>query len=199
MDEGVARDRGSLEGVGRVPCPVRGAVGDGRLAWRVPLSRGRRQAGMQPACAMTPEHALARRSRLHVGTASTPSSRRCLQSEIDEDTAIRIALINNPIVAAEYERLGIARADLVQAGLLSNPVFDGDIKFFDECGGDRAQALTALLGPLLHSVANQGRPSRARRPEGGGTRNLVTVAFDVRRAFVTVRALSKPSSFGSRA
>ena len=36
-----------------------------------------------------------------------------------------MALLNNPTLRATYEDLGVAQADLVQAGLLRNPVFSG--------------------------------------------------------------------------
>jgi outer membrane protein, heavy metal efflux system len=39
------------------------------------------------------------------------------------EEAVQIALLNQPSLQATYEKLGIAQADLVQAGLLSNPVF----------------------------------------------------------------------------
>ena len=38
------------------------------------------------------------------------------------EDAVRIALINNRSLQQSYEELGIAHADLVQAGLMSNPV-----------------------------------------------------------------------------
>lgn len=39
------------------------------------------------------------------------------------DEAVQIALLNNRRLQATYEDLGVAQANLVQAGLLSNPVF----------------------------------------------------------------------------
>jgi len=48
-----------------------------------------------------------------------------LDEKLSVDEAVQIALLNNPTLQAEYEELGIAQADLVQAGLLSNPIFSG--------------------------------------------------------------------------
>src|SRR5213080_216306 len=39
------------------------------------------------------------------------------------DSAVQIALLNNHNLQATYEELGIAQADLVEAGLLRNPIF----------------------------------------------------------------------------
>src|SRR4051794_10601483 len=47
-----------------------------------------------------------------------------LQRPLDGDAAVQIALLNNHNLQAMYEDLGVAQADLVQAGLLRNPVFD---------------------------------------------------------------------------
>lgn len=52
-----------------------------------------------------------------------------LQEEITVDTAVQIALLNNPIVRAHMENIGIAYADLEQAGLLQNPTVGGMIRF----------------------------------------------------------------------
>jgi cobalt-zinc-cadmium efflux system outer membrane protein len=49
--------------------------------------------------------------------------RRLLQQELNAETAVQIALLNNRRLQAHYESLGIAQADLVEAGLLENPVF----------------------------------------------------------------------------
>ena len=44
-----------------------------------------------------------------------------LAGGLTRDEAVRIALMNNPSLQAQFERLGIAQADFVQAGLYSNP------------------------------------------------------------------------------
>jgi len=48
---------------------------------------------------------------------------RMLARELTVDGAVQIALLRNQSLQATYEELGVAQADLVQAGLLSNPVF----------------------------------------------------------------------------
>ncbi len=48
-----------------------------------------------------------------------------LTDEIGLEAALQVALLNNPGLQATYEDLGVAQADLVQAGLLRNPVFSG--------------------------------------------------------------------------
>lgn len=52
-----------------------------------------------------------------------------ISHELTPDAAIQIALLNNPKVQATFEELGIARADVVEAGLLSNPFFEVEVRY----------------------------------------------------------------------
>src|SRR5256886_2816622 len=52
-----------------------------------------------------------------------------LQDTLNADGAIQVALLNNRDLQALYGELGVAQAELVQAGLLQNPVFDGAVRF----------------------------------------------------------------------
>src|SRR5436309_14505154 len=46
-----------------------------------------------------------------------------LRHSLTADAALQVALLSNRNLQATYEELGIAQADLVEAGLLKNPVF----------------------------------------------------------------------------
>jgi cobalt-zinc-cadmium efflux system outer membrane protein len=52
-----------------------------------------------------------------------------LRNKLTVDEAVQIALLNNRELQAVYSDLGVAQADLVQAGLLNNPIFDAAVKF----------------------------------------------------------------------
>src|SRR5215471_3871008 len=52
-----------------------------------------------------------------------------LHDTLTADGAIQVALLNNRDLQAVYAELGVAQADLVQARLLKNPVFDGAVRF----------------------------------------------------------------------
>jgi outer membrane protein, heavy metal efflux system len=129
-------------------------------------------------------------------TLAVPSTRACgdpvvdalLAQPLTQESAVRVALLNNRSVRESYERLGIARADLLQAGLLSNPVFTADAKFFSagpeiELGLARS-FLDLFFIPLRRSVARADLAAE----EAAVTRDLVRLAYDVRRAFVVVHA-----------
>lgn len=52
-----------------------------------------------------------------------------LKRQLTADDAVQIALLNNRELQAVYSDLGVAQADLVQAGLFNNPIFDAAVKF----------------------------------------------------------------------
>ncbi|MES1242314.1 MAG: TolC family protein [Acidobacteriota bacterium] len=55
--------------------------------------------------------------------------RPLLEGELTADRAVGIALANNRGLLATLEELGVARADLVEASTVRNPVFDGELRF----------------------------------------------------------------------
>jgi cobalt-zinc-cadmium efflux system outer membrane protein len=62
--------------------------------------------------------------------------REVLSRELTVDGAVQVALLNNRHLQAVYEELGVAQADLVQAGLLKNPVLSGEVhQPLDKGGG----------------------------------------------------------------
>jgi outer membrane protein, heavy metal efflux system len=73
--------------------------------------------------------------------------RRLLAGTLNADEAIQVALLNNRELQAMYAELGVAQADLVQAGLLANPVFDGAV-FFPVAGGPATLDLSVAMGFL---------------------------------------------------
>jgi outer membrane protein, heavy metal efflux system len=48
---------------------------------------------------------------------------------LTSESVVQIALLNNPQIQAIFEELGIAQADLVEAGLLSNPAFEVELRY----------------------------------------------------------------------
>ena len=53
-----------------------------------------------------------------------------LRRHLTADSAVQIALLNNRNLQATYEEIGIAQADLVEAGLLRNPIFEIERRFW---------------------------------------------------------------------
>lgn len=99
-----------------------------------------------------------------------------LASELSVDAAVQISLLNNPALQAEYEKLAISQADLVQAGLIRNPVFSGFARF-----PDRSPSATNVeLGIVYDFLDVLMRAGRMR---------LAATQFEQTRASVTHRVI----------
>jgi outer membrane protein TolC len=68
-----------------------------------------------------------------------------LASPLSADNAVQIALLNNPGLQATYAELGIAEADLVQAGRMTNPHF----AYLRTSRGDERKLESALTFPII--------------------------------------------------
>jgi cobalt-zinc-cadmium efflux system outer membrane protein len=116
-----------------------------------------------------------------------------LAEELTPDRAVQIALLNNRNLQAAYEGLGVAQADLVAAGLLKNPVFDGDLRFSTRGGGTAidlslvADFLDVLFIPLRKRLAEQG-VSAAKLTVSAA---VVDLARDVREAVYELQAATQ--------
>lgn len=61
--------------------------------------------------------------------ADDPRIRELLAGELTADKAVTVAMVNNPRLQATLAELGIARADLLQASIVRNPLFEAEIRF----------------------------------------------------------------------
>jgi outer membrane protein TolC len=68
-----------------------------------------------------------------------------LASPLSADNAVQVALLNNPGLQAAYAELGIAEADLVQAGRMTNPHF----AYLRTSEGDERKMEWALTFPII--------------------------------------------------
>ena len=72
-----------------------------------------------------------------------------LIQELSVDGAVQIALLNNQHLQAIYEDLGVTQADVVEAGLLENPVFFGQTRF-----PDKSPSMTNLEFEITQNFLN---------------------------------------------
>jgi cobalt-zinc-cadmium efflux system outer membrane protein len=108
---------------------------------------------------------------------------KLLEDELTADEAVQIALINNRGLQATYERLGIAQADLVQAGLLENPRLSMQYLFGDE--GDLFEATIAqsFIEVFTLSARRKIGAASARRAALEVARQVTETAAQVRAAY----------------
>jgi cobalt-zinc-cadmium efflux system outer membrane protein len=71
-----------------------------------------------------------------------------LQGGLTREHAVEIALVNNPRLQETYDELDVSQADLVQAGLLSNPSLGGSIGFRSN-GSGRPEYEVSLVQSFL--------------------------------------------------
>jgi cobalt-zinc-cadmium efflux system outer membrane protein len=114
-----------------------------------------------------------------------------LRNKLTVDDAVQIALLNNRELQALYSDLGVAQADLVQAGLLNNPIFDAAIKFPTRGGGKADLELSVVWNfldilylPLRKRVAG----ARFEEAKGRLTGSVLDFTARVRSAFYSHQA-----------
>jgi len=120
-----------------------------------------------------------------------------LGQELSVDSAVQIALLNNPEVQAIFDEIGIAHADLIEAGLFRNPVFDGYVRFPDHSGlvlnnqfGIALTFLDIFLVPLKKKVAAAELEQTKLRVADA----ILNLAFDVQETFYLYVALQQKLS-----
>jgi len=87
--------------------------------------------------------------------ASDEAIRPLLQGKLTPDRAVEIALRNNRDLQAELAELGIARADLIEAITIRNPILDGEIRFPGEPKNPFEIAATQTLLDLFRLPARR--------------------------------------------
>ena len=129
-------------------------------------------------------------------TANAPESpladadlQALLREPLTAATAVQVTLLNNHRVRATYQRLGIAKADLVQAGLLRNPTLDVSIRRLEGGGLDSQyglplRVLDLFWQPLRENLAAHEFTAAKLRI----TEELVHLVFAVRRAHAEAQA-----------
>ena len=114
-----------------------------------------------------------------------------LKRKLTAEDAVQIALLNNRELQATYSDLGVAQADLVQAGLLSNPIFDAAVMFPISGGGRPDLELSAAMNFLNIFYIPLRKRVAAARYEKSKTRvtgSVLDFAGRARRAFYSYEA-----------
>ncbi|MFA5937774.1 MAG: TolC family protein [Sinimarinibacterium sp.] len=137
-----------------IPAVLLGAVLSGCAA--LPEDRGRHDVA-----------ALLQARGQAIESASDPAVARQLLAGIEGhaltlNDAVRLALVNNPRLTAEYAQLGFAAADVYDAGRLSNPSLSASV-LFPNVSGDANQVGFGLVQSFTNLLL---LPSRSRFAEG---------------------------------
>lgn len=118
-----------------------------------------------------------------------------LAKPLTAENAVDIALLNNRSLKAAYAELGIAEADLVQAGRIPNPIFSfGRLKSHEGVEIERTFTLP-LIGLLTMPIT---LPLERRRAEVARMRtagDALRVADETRRAFYAAVAAQQSAEY----
>ncbi len=156
-----------------------------------------RERGHAEVAALVEER-LGRKTRWNQGTPEDVEVERhldmLLKADVTSDRAVEVALLNNPGLQATYEDLGVSQADMVQAGLLSNPTLDGSIGFPIRGGGVYEHEVSLVQDfvnlftlPLRKRVAREQFMADTLRV----AHEALATAAEVRKAYTEVQALQQ--------
>ena len=116
-------------------------------------------------------------------SAVRASVAKLLGEPLTADTAVQVALLNNPALQATYAELGIAEADVVQAGRLRNPGFSfARLRRGDELEIERT-FLFDVLGVITMPLRSDLERRRFELTKARVAAELLEVAADTRRAW----------------
>lgn len=119
-------------------------------------------------------------------TRAGDAVKNLLEKELDADSAVQVALLNNRGLQAKFEELGIAQADLVEAGLLENPMF-GASALFQSAGTEISLDVTQnFLGAFTLSARKKIGDAAARRATLVVSKNVLDLAADVQGQYYRV-------------
>lgn len=106
-----------------------------------------------------------------------------MEGGLTSDNTVRIALLNHPRLRAAYYRVGIARADVVQSKLFSNPMLAVSLRFPDSGG------LANLMLDVTQNISDLWQlPIRARGAEHAMQQTLLDVARDLSTTALEAKA-----------
>ena len=116
---------------------------------------------------------------------------RLLSEPITADSAVRVALLNNPGLQATYATLGIAESDLVQAGRLRNPVLSATNV---RSGGERSYERTLLFdfwSLVTMPLATRMEERRFKAVQASVAQEVARVALAARAAYIEAVAATQ--------
>lgn len=124
--------------------------------------------------------------------------KKLLAMPLSADAAVQIALINNRGLQAAYADLGIAEADLVQAGRLRNPGFSfARLRRADEIEIERT-FLFDVLGLITMPLRTELEQRRVALTQGGVAAEVVQLAADTRRAWYAAVAAQESAAYAEQ-
>jgi outer membrane protein TolC len=130
--------------------------------------------------------------------AARAATRELLAQPLSADDAVKIALLNNRGLQAAYADLGIAEADVVQAGRLRNPGFSfARLRRADEIEIERT-FMFDVLGLITMPLRTELEQRRFALTQGRVAGEVLQIAADTRRAWVAAVAARETAAYAEQ-
>lgn len=121
--------------------------------------------------------------------------KQLLASPLTPDSAVQVALLNNRGLQASFSELGVAEADLVQAGRMRNPSFSfGRLRGGEDVEIDRS-VMFDLAGLLTIPVRSGIEQRRFEQAKLQAASQAVQLADDTRRAYFNAVAAAQTARY----
>ena len=126
------------------------------------------------------------------------ATRELLAKPLGADDAVKLALLNNRGLQAAYNDLGIAEADVVQAGRLRNPGFSFTrLRRADEIEIERT-FLFDVLGLITLPLRTELERRRFALTQGRVAGEVLQIAADTRRAWYATVAAQESATYAEQ-
>lgn len=122
----------------------------------------------------------------HTSKAAHDAVKRILAKDLTADDAVQIALLNNRRLQARFESLGIAQADLVEAGLPENPALSLTVYSGDPGTNIEAAVMQNFISVLSLSVRKRIAGAQADRVSAEAAQAALDLATEVKAQYYTV-------------
>ena len=130
-------------------------------------------------------------SHLEADGAAERAVRQVLSKPLDAESAVQLALLNNAELQADFEELGVARAELVSALGLPNPSAEGSVRFRKQRSATIDVSVTEDLSQLillpLRNGAAQAELDAAKLDVAGRALDLVLIVRSAYYAYLAAR------------
>jgi len=107
--------------------------------------------------------------------------RSLLERPLTANAAVQVALLNNHELQATYEEIGIARADVIEAGLLRNPLFSIERRLPGQAL--EVELLTQFIDILFLPVRKRAAKAQLEAAKARVGNEILKTAAEVRAAF----------------
>jgi cobalt-zinc-cadmium efflux system outer membrane protein len=107
--------------------------------------------------------------------------RSLLNRPLTPNSAVQIALLNNHELQGVYEEIGIAQADVIEAGLLRNPLFSIERRFPGQAL--EAELVTQFIDILFLPIRKRAAKAQLEAAKSRVGNEILKIAAQVRAAF----------------